>query len=228
MEIKILDKGFVRFVEMLGNDMSAVQAARVSYGRGLTNIKRDRKLLFYLMENGHHTPFEHIVFKFHIKTPIFVMRQWIRHRISSVNERSGRYTEFKEDWYIPEKIRTDDNINLQGSKLSSDENLNSEGLKKIEGSIQRSFEEYRKLRELGIAKELARIVLPVSMYTEFYWTINVRSLMNFLNLRADGHAQFEMQEYAKAIAKIFEEKCPNTYEAFIKYNYKGDILKGVE
>lgn len=228
MEIKILDKGFVRFIEMLGDDMSAVQAARVSYGKGLTNIKRDRKLLFYLIEHDHHTPFEHIVFKFHVKTPIFVMRQWIRHRISSVNERSGRYTEFNEEWYIPEKIRTDDNINLQGSNFSSDEKLNSDGVKKIEESIERSFEEYRKLREMGVAKELARIVLPVSMYTEFYWTLNVRSLMNFLNLRADGHAQFEIREYAKAIAKIFEEKCPNTYEAFLKFYYKGNILKGAE
>ncbi|OAA31920.1 thymidylate synthase [Kosmotoga arenicorallina S304] len=225
MEIRVLDKGFVRLVEVFGDDFSAVQAARVSYGKGLTTTERDRKLIYYLMEHGHHSPFEHIIMKFHIKLPIFVMRQLVRHRIASINERSGRYTEFKEDWYVPDHIRTPDSKNKQGSVITSNEKLTGEAIDLIEMAIEKSFEAYNRLLEMGVARELARIVLPTSMYTECYWTINIRSLMNFLNLRADSHAQWEMQQYALAIAEIFERCCPLTYEAFLKYGYTGDLLK---
>ncbi|AKI96498.1 FAD-dependent thymidylate synthase [Kosmotoga pacifica] len=225
MEIKVLDRGFVRLVEVFGDDFSAVQAARVSYGKGLTTPERDKNLIDYLMNHGHHSPFEHIVFKFHLKLPIFVMRQLVRHRIASINERSGRYTEFKEDWYIPERVRIPDPVNKQGSVISDNDTLNEEAIELIEKTIENTFITYNKLLAMGVARELARIVLPTAMYTECYWTINARSLMNFLNLRADSHAQWEMQQYAFAIAEIFHKKCPLTYEAFIKYGYTGDLLK---
>jgi len=225
MELKVLDKGLVRLVEVFGDDFSAVQAARVSYGKGFTTPERDKRLIYYLMEHGHHSPFEHIVLKFHLKLPIFVMRQLVRHRIASINERSGRYTEFKEDWYIPERIRTPDSQNKQGSVASNDVKLNNDAIDLIEESIENSFAAYNKLLGMGIARELARIVLPTAMYTECYWTINARSLMNFLSLRADSHAQWEMQQYALTIAKIFKKCCPLTYKAFLKYGYTGDLLK---
>ncbi|MDD4826855.1 MAG: FAD-dependent thymidylate synthase, partial [Mesotoga sp.] len=120
MRIDVLDKGFVELVDRMGDDYSAVQAARTSYGKGLTNKERDDRLIHYLMKNGHHSPFEHIVFKFHLKLPIFVMRQLVRHRIASINERSGRYTEFAEEWYLPSEIRTPDKDNRQGSVVSDD------------------------------------------------------------------------------------------------------------
>ncbi len=224
-EKRVLDKGFVRLVEMLGNDFSPVQAARVSTGKGLTSPERDTRLLLYLMENGHHSPFEHIVFKFHIKLPIFVMRQLVRHRIASINERSGRYSEFDDDWYLPDHARVNEKGNIQGSVFSGDEQLDEKTRSMIETSISESYETYRKLLEMGVARELARIVLPSAMYTEFYWTINARSLMNFLSLRADSHAQYEIQECALAIADIFKETCPTTFEAFIRYHYSGDIIE---
>ncbi len=223
-EKRVLDKGFVRLVEMLGNDFSPVQAARVSTGKGLTTPERDMRLLFYLMENVHHSPFEHIVFKFHIKLPIFVMRQLVRHRIASINERSGRYSEFDDEWYLPERARIPEKGNIQGSSFTEDRELDEKMRSAIETSISGSYETYRRLLEMGVARELARIVLPAAMYTEFYWTINARSLMNFLSLRADSHAQYEMRECAMAIADIFKEVCPMTFEAFIRYHYSGDII----
>ncbi len=224
MKFDVLNKGFVRLVEKMGNDFSPVQSARVSFGKGLTTEKRDIKLLNYLMEHKHHTPFEHIVFKFHLKLPIFVMRQLVRHRIASINERSGRYTEFETEWYIPERIRVSDTKNRQGSVKTEDENLNAKAINIITEELQNIYEKYQELLSMGVAKELARIILPTSMYTECYWTINCRSLMNFLNLRADSHAQYEIQQYAIAIAKIFEKHYPNVYNAFLTYEYSGDIL----
>ncbi|MDI3473248.1 MAG: thymidylate synthase, partial [Thermotogaceae bacterium] len=229
VEYKVLDKGFIKLVEHMGNDLSAVQAARVSYGKGLSSDpQRDKKLIFYLMKHGHETPFEHIVFKFHVKAPLFVARQWFRHRIASYNEISGRYTQVEDDWYIPENIRIPDVVNKQGSVFATDREDEKEILNLIEESIKRSYSTYRELLNRGIAKELARIVLPLSMYTQWYWTVNARSLMNFLNLRADSHAQWEIRQYALKIAEIFKEVCPWTFEAFIKHRYSGDILKKEE
>lgn len=224
MEFNVLDKGFVRLVETMGNDFSPVQSARVSFGKGLTTKKRDINLLNYLMEHKHHTPFEHIVFKFHLKLPIFVMRQLVRHRIASINERSGRYTKFKTEWYIPERIRVPESENKQGSVKTDDEEMNKNAIDIIKEELDHTYEKYQKLLSMGVAKELARIILPTSMYTECYWTINCRSLMNFLNLRADSHAQYEIQQYAIAIAKIFEKHYPNVYNAFLTHEYRGDIL----
>lgn len=229
IEYKVLDKGFIRLVEHMGNDLSAVQAARVSYGKGLSSDpQRDKKLIFYLMKHGHETPFEHIVFKFHVKAPLFVARQWFRHRIASYNEISGRYTQVEDDWYIPENIRVPDVVNKQGSVFATNREDEEEILNLIEESIKKSYSTYRELLDRGVAKELARIVLPLSMYTQWYWTVNARSLMNFLNLRADSHAQWEIRQYALKIAEIFKEVCPWTFEAFIKHRYSGDILKKEE
>ncbi len=223
---KVLDKGFVRLIDMMGNDLSAVRSARVSYGKELTTPEKDRKLIEYLMKHGHETPFEHIVFTFHVKCPIFVARQWFRHRIASYNEISGRYTELKDEFYIPDKIRIPDEKDKQKSK-PNDGRINEEEAKKLMiESFESSYRTYQKLLEMGLAREMARIVLPLSIYTEFYWTVNARSLMNFLNLRADSHAQWEIQQYALAIASIFKEKCPWTFNAFLEYRYKGDLLKG--
>ena len=222
MEEKVLDKGFVRVEDHFGDDFSAVQAARVSYGKGLTDYERDKLLLEYLMEKGHTSCFEHMIIKFHIKLPIFVMRQLVRHRIASINERSGRYTQFQQEWYIPSFFRKQDNKDRQRSLPSEEEYERAKDI--FDKSFTQAYDSYAKLLELGVAREQARLVLPTSMYTEIYWTINLRSLMNFLNLRADSHAQFEMQEYACAIARLFERLYPLTYNAFIKYVYKGDVL----
>jgi thymidylate synthase (FAD) len=226
MVIKVLDKGFVELVEILGDDNSVVQAARTSYGRGLTNPERDRKLINYLMEHGHHSPFEHVIFKFHIKLPIFVMRQLVRHRIASINERSGRYTQFEEEWFLPDEIRVPDPEDRQKSIPFDDKELNRKALEIMRESMENSFKAYEELISMGVAREMARIILPISMYTEAYWTINLRSMMNFLNQRADSHAQYEIQKYALAIAGILKEKCPISYEAFLKYRYEGDLLVG--
>lgn len=224
-EKSVLDKGFVRLSDMMGDDYSAVRAARVSYGQGLKTPEKDKALVMYLMEHGHETPFEHIVFTFHVKAPLFVTRQWFRHRIGSFNEISQRYTEVKdEEFYVPDNVRVNVSEDKQKSVQVEDERL----LESIKESIQKACEEsYRVYKELlnnGVARELARIVLPLSTYTQFYWTVNARSLMNFLSLRADSHAQWEIQQYALAIAEFFKETCPWTYEAFVKFTYKGDLL----
>jgi thymidylate synthase (FAD) len=216
---KILDNGFVRLVDFIGGDLRAVQSARVSFKGESKGEERDKKLLEYLLANEHFTPFEHSVFQFHIKCPIFVARQWMRHRWGSYNEISSRYTEVKDEFYMPEKFRIQDKSNRQGSIESG--NLNQEFLlSEYKKTIKNSYQTYEKLLKEGVAKEMARMVLPVSQYTEFYWTINARSLLNFLKLRMDSHAQKEIREYANSIAKIFEEKMPWTWEAFNKLYVK--------
>lgn len=220
MNISVLDKGFVKLVDFMGSDSSIVEAARVSYAGKSKGPEKDKKLLFYLMEHKHLSPFEQVVFKFHVKTPIFVARQWHRHRIGSYNEISARYTEVAEEFYFPKEWRAQDLKNKQGSvKGDIDSHL-----------IGRSFEmwcaeahdHYERLLALGVAREMARMILPVNMYTEYYWAVNARSLMNFINLRADVHAQAEIREYANALAKILKDKCPWTFEAFMKYEWAGE------
>ena len=219
-EFQVLDKGVVRLVDFMGGDSAVVQSARVSFGKGITNDERDKKLLFFLLANGHETPFEHSVFKFHIKCPIFVARQWFRHRIASYNEISGRYTEMKDECCLPERLRQQKTRNYK-YELVEDEK-NQKLLKKISDHYEASFELYQNLLEEGVAKEHARIVLPLSLYTQFYWTINTRALMNFLHLRMEEHAQYEIREYAGSINEIFKEKMPWSHEAFMKYVVAGD------
>ena len=211
---KTLDKGFVQLVDFMGGDLRALSSARVTFGSVSKGEEKDKMLLKYLIENAHHTPFEHCVFQFHIKCPIFVARQWMRHRMCSYNEVSARYTEVKDEFYIPAEFRVQDMHNKQGSVAGK--NLDNAKLLKIyNDSIEASYEAYQKLLAAGVAREMARGILPVAQYTEFYWTINARSLMNFITLRADSHAQYEIRVYAEAIAKIFKQKMPWTYEAFM-------------
>ena len=216
---KTLDKGFVKLVEFMGGDQRAVDSARVSFGSVSKGTEQDRKLLEYLLANGHLSPFEHSVFQFHIKCPIFVARQWMRHRIASYNEISARYTEVKEEFYYPEAFRVQDKINRQGSVRSGA--LEQEKLLAIyDKTIKASFAAYSELLEAGVAREMARMVLPVAQYTQFHWTINARSLLNFISLRADAHAQYEIRRYADAITEIFRAKMPWTWEAWSKLNEK--------
>jgi thymidylate synthase (FAD) len=225
IEKKVLDKGFVKLIDMLGDDRAAVRAARVSYGKELSTDERDKKLINYLMEHKHHSPFEHQVFTFHIKTPIFVARQWMRHRIGSYNEISRRYTtKYAEEFYIPDHIRIQDTKNKQGSIPTDDEHMEKKAIDIIKYTYDYLYETYNKLLEMDVAREMARMILPVGQYTQFYWTVNTRSLMNFLNLRGDSHAQWEIQQYAIVLAEIFKERLPWTYEAFMQFEYRGDLL----
>lgn len=223
--VKVLDKGFVRLVDFMGGDQGVVDAARVSYGGKSKGPEADRKLIAYLMKHKHESPFEHSVFKFHVKTPIFVMRQWIRHRIASYNEISARYTEVKDEFYVPAKWRAQDVKNKQGSVAAP--SLDHAALTAaFQGQIDASLACYKDMLSAGVAREMARMVLPVNLYTEFYWTINARSLMNFVSLRADSHAQWEIQQYGEAMAAAFREAMPWTWEAFLRYGWKGqnDVL----
>jgi len=204
--INVLDHGYIEFIDHLGGDDMVVKAARISYESEYDESKNE-KLIELLFKLGHESPFEHVVFTFRIKAPIFVARQWMRHRISSINERSGRYTKFNaNDVYVPDENRSDGNSS------------------KFKDFYSQAFAVYSELL-LTTDKEVARLVLPVSTYTEWYWTINARSLMNFLKLRADSQAQYEIRQYAINIAKIFKEICPLTYKYFIKYSYKGTVLE---
>ncbi|MBI3553909.1 MAG: FAD-dependent thymidylate synthase [Elusimicrobia bacterium] len=222
--IPVLDKGFVRLVEFMGGDQGVVDSARVSYGGKSRGEEADRKLIAYLLKHQHMTPFEHSVFKFHVSCPIFVMRQWIRHRMASYNEISARYTEVKDEFYVPPKWRAQDVKNKQGSLPAPA--LDHEDLtKKFETQIKNALALYREMLAAGVAREMARMILPVNAYTQFYWTINARSLMNFVTLRADVHAQWEIQQFAEALASCFQEKMPWTYDAFLKSVWKGENPK---
>ncbi|MGI6369583.1 MAG: FAD-dependent thymidylate synthase [Ignavibacteria bacterium] len=218
--INVLDNGFVRLVDMMGDDSAIVQAARTSYGKGTKTFSEDRKLIRYLMRNRHTSPFEMVEFKFHIKLPIFVARQWIRHRTANVNEYSGRYSEMKNEFYLPEveSVRKQSLTNKQGrddEELSPNEA--NEFIAELEKSNSLQFESYQNFIDKGIARELARINLPLSIYTEWYWKIDLHNLFHFLKLRLDSHAQLEIRLYAEVIAEILKEKVPLAYEAFEDY-----------
>ncbi len=209
MRIEVLDRGFVELIDHMGDDTSVVRAARICHASQPGDEEQDRRLIEFLMKNRHETPFEHVTFTFHIKCPIFVARQWMRHRIASYNELSGRYTEYEDEFYLPGKERLDE-----------------QSIQKMKEVYEFSYKTYQELVESGVRKEIARMVLPTALYTRFIWTVNARSLMNFLSLRADSHAQWEMQQYALAVAQIFKAICPKSYDAFVRYSYRGDLLKG--
>ena len=211
----ILDKGFVKLVDFMGGDDRAVDSARVSFGSKSKGEEQDKRLIEYLLKHQHHTPFEHCVFQFHIKCPIFVARQWMRHRWGSFNEISARYSQVKEEFYIPEKFRVQDKLNKQGS-VNGNSFDNEKLLTEYSASITASYKTYKSLLSGGVAREMARMALPVAQYTQFYWTANARSLLNFLSLRMDAHAQLEIREYADAMAEIFRQKMPWTWNAFKK------------
>ncbi len=216
LEYRLLDHGLLRLVDFMGGDLAVVQGARVSYGQGSKGPEKDRKLIHFLLKNNHETPFEMAVFKFHCRTPIFVARQWFRHRWSSFNEISGRYTELKYEFYIPDRVRRQQAKNYEFEE-SFDDAENARLRDSLSAHFEASYRFYEDLLARGVAKEEARIVLPVSLYTEFYWTVNARALMNFLRLRAEEHAQYEIRVYAKAALEIFRAKMPWSCEAFEAY-----------
>ncbi len=229
--IKCLDKGFIRLVDSMGGDDAIVQAARVSYGKGTKKVSQDRGLIRYLMRHRHTTPFEMVEFKFHCKMPIFVARQWVRHRTANINEYSLRYSEARDEFYIPGKddIHFQSKLNKQGRAV---EEVPDELKEKIIGYFrdvsEQSFRIYRELNEAGIARELARAILPVNIYTEWYWKNDLHNILHFLHLRMDTHAQYEIRVYARAMATFVKKIAPIAYEAFEDYVINGMRFSGPE
>jgi thymidylate synthase (FAD) len=216
--IRVLDHGFVRLDEAMASDLSVVNGARVSFARHKTEMdESDEGLIRFLMRDRHGTPFEHNAFRFHIRCPIFVAREWFRHRIGSFNEFSMRYARATDEFYLPapEDVRTQ--VGKPGSY--SFEPVPDEVAETTREELQAVYESayaaYERLVELGVARELARCVLPVGAYTEFYWTVNARALMNFVSLRAAETAQREIRRYAEAVEAFFAERMPVTHAAFV-------------
>ncbi|MFA5448259.1 MAG: FAD-dependent thymidylate synthase [Sphaerochaeta sp.] len=216
-EFPVLDHGFVRLVDYLGSDERIVQSARVSYGDGTKTYRQDKGLINYLLRNDHTSPFEQVNFTFHIKMPIFVARQWVRHRTARVNEISGRYSVMKAEHYLPSRdmisMQSEDNKQARSPEAVSDE-VADRVLEILEDDQKRVYENYEELLEMGIARELSRINLPLSLYTEWYWQMDLHNLFHFLRLRIDEHAQYEIRVYAQVILDIIRTVCPIAVEAF--------------
>jgi thymidylate synthase (FAD) len=219
----VLDHGMVQLRGVLGGDHSVVGAARVSTKHGPDTASKgeesDAKLIRYLMTHGHGTPFEHCVFQWYVKAPIFVVREWQRHRMASFNEMSGRYAEFEPEFYMPQLPRVPDPGNKQSSVVPDDPNniLRDNVWAAFEHVYAAAWEEYQDmLHKGGVAREMARMVLPLNLYTSFWFTVNARSLMNFLMLRNAPDAQWEIREYARALEAHFEQLMPLTHAAFLR------------
>jgi thymidylate synthase (FAD) len=217
--IPVLDKGFIRVIDIMGNDSAIVQAARVSYGDGTKTPSDDKKLIRYLYKNKHTSPFEMCEIKLHIKAPLFVARQWLRHRTANVNEISARYSIMKEEFYIPElsRVQGQSATNKQGSGQELDIETQKWFVERVKKNSQNAFQDYNDALEKEVSRELARMMLPVNLYTEWYWKIDLHNLLHFVRLRDESHAQYEIQVYAQAIREIIKEWCPMTYEAFSQY-----------
>ena len=216
-EYPVFDKGVVRLVDYLGSDARIVQSARVSYGEGTKTIREDRGLINYLLRNDHTSPFEQVNFTFHIKMPIFVARQWIRHRTARLNEISGRYSIMPDEFYIPagEHIAFQSSDNKQGRMAEAvDVETQTQVRELLKQDQERAYETYKTLLDMGIAREIARIDLPLSLYTQWYWQMDLHNLFHFLKLRLDPHAQFEIRVYAETILEIIKTVCPIACEAF--------------
>lgn len=215
-KIDVLDNGFVRLVDSMGSDERIVQAARVSYGDGTKTKREDKALIKYLYDNKHTSPFEHVQFTFHVKAPIFIARQWMRHRTASINEISGRYSILQDEFYIPsaEDICVQSKDNKQGRGESVNPSLAREVQEYIKISQECSYEAYQSLLEHGVSREIARMVLPLNIYTQWYWSIDLHNLMHFLRLRLHSHAQLEIRNYAKAIVSLIEPVVPISMEIF--------------
>jgi thymidylate synthase (FAD) len=215
--IDVLDHGFVRLVDYLGGDARIVQAARVSYGEGTKSLREDRALIDYLLRHAHTSPFEQVVLTFHVKMPVFVARQWLRHRTARLNELSGRYSVMADEFYLPEadQVRYQSALQKQGrSDEAVPEALRSEVREALARGQAESYAAYQALLDEGVARELARINLPLSLYTEMYWQIDLHNLFHFLRLRIDHHAQYEIRVYAEALARCAEAVAPIAYAAF--------------
>lgn len=208
MDKKVLDNGFVRLVNVMGSDLSVVNSARISFAKEVTDIgDRDEKLIRYLWEHRHTSPFRHATLQFHVKAPLFVLRQWMKHQVGCAwNEVSGRYVEFDAEFYTPSNWREQHESNKQGSKGSVDDQSMCNVL--YTDAMNSSVNYYLELLDQGVCKEQARMVLPLSLYTECYWTASLQALMHFLELREDSHSQWEIQEYARAIRQLAVEHFP--------------------
>lgn len=219
-EFPVLDHGFVRLVDYLGGDSRIVAAARVSYGAGTKSPDEDSALIRYLMRNMHTSPFEQVILTFHAKMPIFVARQWIRHRTARINEFSGRYSVMPDEFYLPapENVHRQSRHNKQGR---SQEDLPRGLQEKVLGILKRgqaeAFSGYREMLHDDIARELARINLPLGAYTQWYWQIDLHNLFHFIKLRMDTHAQLEIRQYAQVMAKMARAVAPVAYDAFEEY-----------
>ena len=237
-----LDHGFVRVIDYMGDDTAIVQSARVSYGKGTKKISNDKGLIKYLMRHWHSTPFEMCEIKLHVKLPIFIARQWIRHRTANVNEYSARYSILDKEFYIPsvENLASQSQINKQGRA----ENLSPEEAEKViellKSDAEQTYRNYEVMlnensdgetldeSSMGIARELARMNLTLNTYTQWYWKIDLNNLLHFLALRADAHAQYEIRVYADIILDIVKKWVPVTYEAFEDYRVGGTQLSAKE
>ena len=216
--IAVLDHGFVRLDDAMASDLSVVNSARVSFGRRKEEMdESDEGLIRFLMRDRHGTPFEHNAFRFHIRAPIFVVREWMRHRIGSFNEFSMRYAKATDDFYVPEAEDVRTQVGKPGAYSFEpvEPELAEETREALEAVYEQAFATYERLVEQGVARELARSVMPVGAYTEFYWTVNARALMNFVSLRAHETAQREIRRYAEAVEVFLAEKMPVTHAAFV-------------
>jgi len=233
--IPILDHGFIRVVDYMGDDTSIVQAARVSYGKGTKKVSTDSGLIKYLMRHWHSTPFEMCEIKYHVKLPIFIARQWIRHRTANVNEYSARYSILDKEFYLPapENLAAQSKINRQGRGEILEGEQAKKVLELLKSDAEQTYSNYEMMlnerydgsviddKEVGLARELARMNLTLNTYTQWYWKTDLLNLMNFLRLRADHHAQFEIRAYADAMLDTVKRWVPITYEAFLDYRVGG-------
>jgi thymidylate synthase (FAD) len=228
--IRCLDKGFVRLVDSMGGDDAIVQAARVSYGKGTSKVSQDRGLIRYLMRHRHTTPFEMVEFKFHCKMPIFVARQWVRHRTANINEYSLRYSEARDEFYYPDpaQIQYQSALNKQGRAGKVPKKLTDKVLKYFKEISEKSFDMYQELNEAGLARELIRAILPVNLYTEWYWKNDLHNLLHFIGLRSDSHAQYEIRVFSDAMAESVKKAAPHAWEAYQDYVVKGMRFSRIE
>jgi thymidylate synthase (FAD) len=218
--IPVLDRGFVRLDACEADDLSVVNGARVSFGRRKTEMDDgDAKLVRFLMRDRHGSPFEHNFFRFHIKAPIFVVREWQRHRISSFNERSARYSEMPDEFYVPaaEDVRTQVGKPGAYSFAPVGDDIAESARETMSRAYEQAYAAYQELLASGVAREVARSVLPVALYTEFFWSVNARSLMNFVSLRNHDNAQREIRLYAQAVEQLFAERMPVTHASFVDF-----------
>ena len=233
--LPILDHGFIRVIDYMGDDTSIVQAARVSYGKGTKKVNTDSGLIKYLMRHWHSTPFEMCEIKYHIKLPIFIARQWIRHRTANVNEYSARYSILDKEFYLPSKehLAAQSTNNRQGRGEVITGEQAKEVLDLLKGDAERTYDNYETMlnerfdgsiideKKSGLARELARMNLTLNTYTQWYWKTDLLNLMNFLRLRADHHAQYEIRAYADVMLDTLKRWVPITYEAFMDYRVGG-------
>ncbi|MEO1178368.1 MAG: FAD-dependent thymidylate synthase, partial [Pseudomonadota bacterium] len=228
--IPVLDHGFVRVIDYMGDDNAITQAARVSYGKGTKTVSNDEGLIRYLMRHWHSTPFEMCEVKLHVKLPVFVARQWIRHRTANVNEYSARYSILDREFYIPapDALAAQSVINNQGrgEALSGEEA--ERVLRYLRDDAMRCYDHYEEMisqdSQQGLARELARMNLPANIYTQWYWKVDLHNLFHFLRLRADAHAQYEIRVYADAICEVVKDWVPAAYGAFEDYRMGGATL----